>query len=82
MRGKMRYRNLTDSDQVIPGVGSVLAGESIDTEVEIENPNFVAEAETQAEFGQPTIAQEVAAVAQPLAPAEPVDNQQEIPTHE
>lgn len=36
----MKYKNVSGRDLAIPGVGVVEAGKEIETEKEIQNPNF------------------------------------------
>lgn len=40
MTGKFTFRNKSDQDKFVPGVGIVKAGESVSTDVLIENSDF------------------------------------------
>jgi hypothetical protein len=39
----MKYKNISEIDLTIPGVGKVKAGAVVETKVEINNANFVKE---------------------------------------
>lgn len=41
MAKKFRYKNISEQEQMIIGVGVVKAGEVIESDTVIENPNFV-----------------------------------------
>lgn len=41
MAKKYKYKNISDQDQTVIGVGVVKAGETIEVDTPIENPNFV-----------------------------------------
>ena len=42
-----RYQNITDQDLTLIGVGMVAAGESVETDVELVNPNFERVSDTK-----------------------------------
>lgn len=42
-----RYRNITDQDLTLIGFGTVAAGESVETDVELINPNFERVSDTK-----------------------------------
>ena len=49
------YKNLTDQDQVISGIGICLAGQTIDSPLKIESANFQEETQPQVQTPVPQI---------------------------
>lgn len=69
----LRYKNVSDHDlQVvnIPGVGVVKSGDTVESILPIENPNFELVSDAPAAPAQPAPAPAAAPVA-PAAPAQP-----------
>jgi len=48
------YRNKTDQDQILPNIGLVEAGKTIETDKVIENSNFELVGASAPSQGQPT----------------------------
>ena len=40
MDKKLKYKNISDQEQTIIGLGVIKAGEIVETDIVIENPNF------------------------------------------
>lgn len=59
----MTYKNKTDQDLVIPNIGICKAGETIESPIKIENPNFE---EVDSQPQQP-------ATPAPVTPAKPAE---------
>ncbi len=50
----MKYKNVTDHDLVIPNVGTVKAGDTIETDQKIENHHFVLVGAMEPQKEEPT----------------------------
>jgi len=43
----MKYKNISEIDLTIPGIGKVKAGATVETKAEINNANFVKETKVE-----------------------------------